>query len=228
MYRSSGLWFKTRYWIPGYQGFWRKFIQRKYSSCLSSLQLSENLQQCFTVIIKDTRFDQNQFIPVSQESYQYNIEFGKICLFIIDKKNVFVIVQMMKSRFIPSLRAYEVGCQQVYKCLPLEIIGNIKPMFQYHVANVICLKPEHGFVTRPLWLHTNTRKSNMWVACFCSLVNFLNYKYSFIKNIKKTRKSYKNVINNGTYHYKNQNGILLLYACFMKHKIIGKNCICNN
>ena len=120
----------------------------KIQNCIPRHLLLQKLYHCSSVTTMGTTFDKSQIIPVAQDNYQLDIKFGKICFFIINGQTVYAIVQMLESNFIPSLRVYEIGCKNLYKCIPLNSLGNIKPMYQYVLADMICLKPKTGFVTK--------------------------------------------------------------------------------
>ena len=97
-----------------------------------------------------TEFKKGEAILLSQKSYVYGVEFGTICLVLVNRPDVWVVVQVMESYFNPHLRAYEIECTDSYRCLPLLQSGNFKPLHIYHVSNMMCIKPEHGFVSHQL------------------------------------------------------------------------------
>ena len=57
----------------------------------------------------------------------------------------FILYEVLETRFIPWLRAYEIGRVRKYTCLPLKDVKYYKPMYDYNLVNFRCVKPSFGF-----------------------------------------------------------------------------------
>lgn len=106
-----------------------------------------DVQQCVRVTLKGTKYIKVHAL-IRQDGYEENITIGKICLFLCSvDTHVYVLVEIVKSYFIPYLRAYQLGSKIEYECLSLHNIMDFKPMHIYNLGNMLIVKPRNGFVT---------------------------------------------------------------------------------
>lgn len=116
-------------------------------ACVKSIN-SDYLSQCSKVTLRGTMYKKGCVLHVKQDGYQYNVVLGKVVTFLKDGTNIIhVLLEIMENEFILQLRVYKIGKKMSYNCLPLDQLSHSKPMHIYTVNNMLCVRPDHGWVT---------------------------------------------------------------------------------
>ncbi|XP_033214081.1 uncharacterized protein LOC117171138 [Belonocnema kinseyi] len=121
----------------------------KIQSAVRKANFPNNVQECSRVIVKGTEYKKGNALVLRQSGYQYDTVIGKICMFLCDdEQDIYAIFEIVQSVFWPYLRAYELGKIKSYECLPLQYVVSYKPMHEYNVGTMLCIKPHHGFLAK--------------------------------------------------------------------------------
>lgn len=123
----------------------------KLQAAIRRVNLSENVEECNAVNINGTIYKKGCFLVFRQTSYQYNVTLGKICILLCDnKENVYALFEIIDSSFVPYLRVYELGDTISYECSRLQEVVDFKPMYEYKLKNILCLRQHHAFASQPV------------------------------------------------------------------------------
>lgn len=119
-------------------------------NAINQKKLGNCLQQCYRVIYKGTEYLKGQVLAIDQDGYHCNVTLGKICLFILHDNSVYILFEVVENNFLPYLNAYEIGHTIKYVCNELQSFLDYKPLNIYVLGNMLCIKPQHAFVSRNL------------------------------------------------------------------------------
>lgn len=74
---------------------------------------------------------------------------GKICLILYDDDEVYFVVEVLETQFIPYLGLYKLGKATGYKCLTFNQLISFENLHIYN-TNFPCVKPKYGLVEQSL------------------------------------------------------------------------------
>ena len=123
------------------------FYNKEIQVVIQEAGLSKSIDQCSKITVKGTQYKQGHVLLLGQSGYRYNIRLGKICIFLFNEDNIYILYEEIENNFIPYLNAYEVGKVKSYVCQRFEKVSDFKPMKIYNIGNLLCIKPSHGFVS---------------------------------------------------------------------------------
>lgn len=122
------------------------FIQ----SAIKRASLPDNIQQCNKVIYRGIEYKKGYVLAISQQSYQYNVVFGKVGLFLCNDTDIYILFEILNTSIEPHLSAYEVGELISYECRRLDEDFDFKPLPIYRIGNKKYIKLSHGYVSQEL------------------------------------------------------------------------------
>lgn len=115
-------------------------------SAIQKASLGTVMQQCVRATVKGTPYEKGTVLLMKQEAYQYNLTFGKICLFLLKENRLYIVFQKLNNEFDPHVRAYIIETTDTYECHAFSTLLNYKPISVYKLENKLFAKPDYGFV----------------------------------------------------------------------------------
>lgn len=68
--------------------------------------------------MKGTQYQKGNLIAICQEGYHHKIVFAKICMILFhEEKNLYALLEIIKTKFIPYLKCYKLGDTKGFECL---------------------------------------------------------------------------------------------------------------
>ncbi|XP_031780303.1 uncharacterized protein LOC100679989 isoform X1 [Nasonia vitripennis] len=120
-------------------------------NAIRKADLPSDIQECSKIVIIGTAYKKGNILALKQYEYQNNVIFGKICLLLYcNESDIFILFEILETEFIPYLRAYRVRKTISYECCSLQTVLHFKPMNEYNLGNMLCIKPRFGFVKHHL------------------------------------------------------------------------------
>lgn len=109
--------------------------------------LNIDTMECNSVLIKGTSYKRGDVVVLRQEPYQYNVEFGKICMILYDfQEKISFVLEILETTFNPHLRVYELGSIIRYECVFVEELLSYEPLHIYFLNTVQLVRLKHGIV----------------------------------------------------------------------------------
>lgn len=121
-------------------------LQNAVSSVLPLNQL-----ECDKVWVKGTAYVKGGIVVLSQDSYEYNTKFGRICVMLYDcsTDSVFLVCSVLETTYQPLKRVYQVGSEKkLFVCMNQDNILCYYPLATYRAGRHQFIKLKHGLVSK--------------------------------------------------------------------------------
>lgn len=105
------------------------------------------VQKCVSVVVKGTTYAKGDIVVLRQDSYQCNIQMGKITLILYDnKEEIYLVVNILQVKFIPNLRVYELRDSTQHECVSISELSSY-PLHVYTIDTNQFVKLKYGLVS---------------------------------------------------------------------------------
>lgn len=107
--------------------------------------------ECSSAELKGHFYRKGNVVAVRQTAYQENVQMGRIIMILSnDKQCLFLVLEILKTKFHLKSRLYELGNFVQYECLPINKLLESESLDIYIQDTVSYVKIQHGLVISPL------------------------------------------------------------------------------
>lgn len=117
---------------------------------LSKFQLCNETVECHVIIKNGITYRNGDGLFISRSGYQYKIVVGKIIIILYDDIEVYFVLEMLETEFIPYLGLYKLGKVTGYKSLTFNQLISFENLHIYNTRSFSCVKPKYGLVEQSL------------------------------------------------------------------------------
>lgn len=117
---------------------------------LSNFEICNETVECSEILKNGIVYRNGDGLSISREGYQYGIVVGKICMILCNDIDVYFVVEILETEFIPYLGVHKVGTVLKYKCVEFDKLVSFEKLHIYNVSAFSCVKPKFGLVAHSL------------------------------------------------------------------------------
>ncbi|XP_044738491.1 uncharacterized protein LOC123300081 [Chrysoperla carnea] len=110
----------------------------------------ETVDECHEIVKNGITYRNGDGLFISRSGYQYKIIVGKICIILYDFVEVYFVVEVLETEFIPYLGLYKLGKATGYQCLKINQLISLENLHIYNTKSFSCVKPKYGLVEQSL------------------------------------------------------------------------------
>ncbi|XP_052130221.1 uncharacterized protein LOC127751151 [Frankliniella occidentalis] len=130
-----------------------KDIQDAISNVPSNLC---NVEECLKLTVKGTEYAKGDIVVLSQDSYECNVQLGRIILLLLDcDQNVYFVCEKLQTLFRPRQRLYILGECKGYACVKQDELLSFYPMKSHRVAGHQLVKLKHAIMQQQNKMNIN-------------------------------------------------------------------------
>lgn len=118
----------------------------KIKNALSHMLLSQDIMECSEITKNGISYRTGDGLFIDRGGYQYKIVIGRICKMLYDEIEIYFILEVMQTEFIPYLRAFKVVELSQYKCLSFKELISFEKLHIYKISSNQYVKPKYGLV----------------------------------------------------------------------------------
>lgn len=132
--------------LKGEIKFHKNLYIENIQQALNNIPLINNIMECYELIKNGVsyRTGDNQFI--SQKGYHHKISVGKIIKIFYNEPDVYFVLEVLQTEFIPYLAVCKLGKIIEYKIISLHQLISFEKLHTYVVNSCLYIKPKFGLV----------------------------------------------------------------------------------
>lgn len=129
-----------------FENFNLNLYNEMIKNALINIPLHQDIMECSEIMKNGSLYCTGDGLFISREVYQYSIKIGKICKILYDETEIYFILEVLQTEFIPYLRAYKLGGLIEYKCLSFKELISVEKLHIYRINSTFYVKPKYGLV----------------------------------------------------------------------------------
>ena len=130
-----------------------KFLISTYSKNIQNAITSASInlgsvEECLKVTVKGTDYEKGDIVVLNQESYQSDVELGRIILILYDcEENVYFLCEKVHTLFRQCQRLYALGQPKSYVCVRQDELLSYYPCKSHLIQGDLLVKLKHAIVS---------------------------------------------------------------------------------
>lgn len=111
-------------------------------------KLPPGCRDCLKATVNGIIYQKGEFVIIRQKSYQVEVEMGRIVLILYDNnEEIYLLVENVRTVFIPHLRVYEVGPKISYECISVKDLASAQSLHGYLLGTHLYVKLRFAVVS---------------------------------------------------------------------------------